>query len=179
MMTGERVAAVGQAARRRRPHLMLACVVAGLALSPAGALAVAILAVFAAVVAVLGFGRLGGGTAIALVFGAAVLGTLRIAAIDRPARAAPPGTVIDANATLLDTPRPTRFGSSATMQIDSGPARDLRVLARVESGSWPPDAGPGLRVRMRALVRDPRGRARDQRAAPATANLGAPGTPGS
>jgi competence protein ComEC len=175
------VAAIRRRARRHRPHVLLACLVGGLASSPGGLAAVgAWIGTVGAVAIALrapGAGRDGGarrdspaartgaattaalGVLLALAGGLA--GLARIESIDRPARAAPPGTAIVARATLLEPPRATRFGTAAEMRIDSGPARGLRVMARVafEPG-WPAAAargrpappGPGLRVRMRALV---------------------------
>src|SRR5437660_3436349 len=144
-----------RALRRRRPHLALACVVAGLALAPAGPVGPALAAACAAVGGAFAFGRRGCLTAFVLVVGAGWLGSARIAAIDRPARAAPPGSVIQATATILQSPRPGRFDWSAPMRIDTGRARGLRVWARAAPRAWPEDAGPGMVVRLRGLVRDP------------------------
>jgi competence protein ComEC len=124
--------------------------------------------------------------AAALVFAAAIAGSLRIAAVDRPAAEAPPGSVIDAEATLLERPRQGLFGSSAPMKVDSGPARGLRILAR-NSERWP-SLEPGTRFRLRGLVRSPApggasGGSAEPRAPadpkiPSEANAGEPGTPG-
>src|SRR6187200_1418165 len=97
------------AARKPRPHLAISCVVAGLAFSPAGAPSSLVAATFAAIVGGWTFGRRGAAFAGALVLGAALFGGLRIHAIDVPAAAAPPGSVVDAEATLLERPRAGLF----------------------------------------------------------------------
>src|SRR4051794_2622761 len=121
-------AAITREIRRRRPHLLIACVVAGLALAPVGVGPVLCSAAVAATVGAYGFGRGGAALAIALVLGAAVFASWRMESIDRPASAARPGSHIEATATLLDRPRTGLFGSSAPMQIETGPARGLRIL---------------------------------------------------
>src|SRR5205085_9519401 len=93
--------------------------------------------------------------ATALVVAGGAAGAARLASIDRPARVAPPGSAIEATATLLEHPRRTPFGSAAPMRIETGPARGLRVLARVGDGGWPQPPAPGLRFRLRGLVRQP------------------------
>ncbi|MFL5895812.1 MAG: ComEC/Rec2 family competence protein [Thermoleophilaceae bacterium] len=186
------VRAAIRAARRRRPHLLLAAVVAGLAASPFGAIWIAVTVAVAVAIAATAFGSRAVVAGALLVAAAAAVGTARIAAIDAPARAAPPGTAIQAIATLLERPRPTRFGSSAPMAIESGPARGLHVLARVDAAAWPTGVAEGLRVRLRGLVREPAGGGAhtgavspgevDVRAGaksvPTEANGGKPGTPG-
>src|SRR4051794_34907942 len=145
------VALIRAEARKRRPYLAIGCVVAGLALAPAGAAPVLVASAVAVVAATFGFGRRGGMVAATLVLAAGLVGALRIAAIDRPAAQAQPGTVIEAEAILLERPRQEAFGTSAAMKIESGPARGLRVLAR--NGELWPTLEPGARFRMRALVR--------------------------
>src|SRR3954454_3881912 len=141
------------AARKRRPHLAISCAVAGLALAPAGWMAVVVGCLLAATAGRFAFGVRGMAVAAGLVIGAATFGGLRIAAIERPATAAPPGTVVAADATLLERPRAGLFGFSAVMQIDSGPARGLRILARTTDAL--PASDPGVRFRMHGFVRDP------------------------
>jgi competence protein ComEC len=160
--------------------------VAGLALSPAGSKPPLVAAALAAILSACVFGRRSAAWAAALVLGAALIGGLRVHAIDAPAAAAPPGTVIDAEATLLERPRAGLFGSSAPMRIESGPARGLRILARNDE-AWP-SMDPGVRFRIRAFVRMPRaaaagafaptGAAHPTGAMPSEANAGDPGTPG-
>src|SRR4051795_7167312 len=137
--------------RKRRPHLAVACVAAGLALAPAGWLPALVAAGLAAAIASPSFGARGAACAVALVTCSTTVGVVRLAAIDRPAKAAPPGSVVDAEATLLERPRRGLFTSSAPMRIESGPAAGLHVLAR--TGEWPA-ADPGVRFRLRGFVRE-------------------------
>src|SRR3954453_4819969 len=160
--------------RRRRPHLLIACVVAGLALAPAGAVAVVGGCTISAVVGAIGFGRSGAMAAILLLLASALFAEGRIEAIDRPATAAPPGSRIEATATLLERPRAGLFGSSAPMQIETGPARGLRILARRDAFDWPA-TDPGTRFQIEGFVRVDAARAP---AAPMPAS-GAPAAPGS
>src|SRR4051794_30649021 len=189
-------------AQRRLPHVAITCVVAGLALSPVGWVPVLVAACSAGAGGRWVFGRRGGAVALALVLIAAAGGALRIAAIDRPARAAPPGSALDAEATLLERPRVTRFGSSAPMRIETGPAHGLRVLGRSRDSRWPA-SDPGIRFHIHGFVKpatassaDPggstaaapgsaagalasgSGRPASASAAPSEANAGKPGTPG-
>ncbi|HEX6712956.1 MAG TPA: ComEC/Rec2 family competence protein, partial [Thermoleophilaceae bacterium] len=129
----------------------------------------------AAAAAAWAFGNRGAAVAAVLVIAAASVGALRIEAIDRPARAAPPGSVIEAEATLLERPRQGLYSSSAPMKIESGPARGLKILARNDR-PWPA-IDPGARFRMRGFVREAAA-AGPTGARPSEANAGAPGTPG-
>src|SRR3954452_8045207 len=138
--------------RRRRPHLLIACVVAGLAFAPAGAVAVVGACTVSALVGAVGFGRSGAMAAILLLLASALFAEWRIAAIDRPATAAPPGSRIEATATLLERPRSGLFGSSAPMRIESGRARGLRILARRDAFEWPA-TDPGTRFQIEGFVR--------------------------
>ncbi|MFL5895748.1 MAG: hypothetical protein ACJ76Z_11645, partial [Thermoleophilaceae bacterium] len=83
------VRAAIRAARRRRPHLLLAAVVAGLAASPFGAIWIAVTVAVAVAIAATAFGSRTVMAGALLVAAAAAVGTARIAAIDAPARAAP------------------------------------------------------------------------------------------
>src|SRR3954452_8543905 len=139
--------------RKRRPHLLIGCAAAGLGLGPAGWMAAATAAAVATAVAWWTFGSRAMGIAAAMVLGAAMIGALRIAQIDRPAPAAPPGSAIEAEATLLEHPRQGLYSASAPMKIESGPAKGLRILAR-NSGTWPA-VDPGVRFRLRGFVRTP------------------------
>lgn len=171
------------AARRRQPHLAISCVVAGLALAAGGWVPTAIACVLASALAAWIFGSRGAAGAAALVIVASLVGSARIAAIDRPARAAPPGTALVAEATLLERPRPGLFGSSAVMRIETGSARGLRIYARRDEISWPA-VDPGVRFRIRGFVRPSEADGRGVKpgagagAIPSEANAGAPGTPG-
>lgn len=166
-------------ARRRRPHLAIACVVAGLALSPVGSTAAVVAAAAAGAVGVVAFGRRGSLVAVTLVLSAAAFGALRLAAADRPAQAAPVGSAVDAVATLLERPRPGLHGSSAPMRIESGPAKGLKILGRRRELAWPA-AEPGTRFHIRGFVKPPPGGPRiPALGGPVSeANAGRPGTPG-
>src|SRR3954453_10234512 len=135
--------------RKRRPHLLIGCVAARLALAPAGWMAAATAAAVATALAWWTFGSRAMGIAAATVLGAAMIGALRIAEIDRPATAAPPGSAIEAEATLLEHPRQGLYSASAPMKIESGPAKGLRICAG-NSGMWPP-ADPRGRFRLRCF----------------------------
>src|SRR3954469_18968918 len=117
----------------------MACAAVSLALVPLGALAIMSVAAIAIGIAARAFGARAAATTAALVLTCAAGGALRLAAIDRPARAAPPGAVIDAKAALLERPRAGIFGSSAPMRIETGPARALRILARNRDPRWNAD----------------------------------------
>jgi competence protein ComEC len=148
-----RFAPLRAAARKRRPHLAIACVVAGLALAPAGGAAIGVAVVVAAATAAWAFDARGAAVAALLIVGAAAVGTFRIGSIDRPAGAAPPGSALDATATLLERPRQGLFGWSAPMRIESGRATGLRIFARTRT-EWPAQ-DPGTRFRVRGVVRVP------------------------
>jgi competence protein ComEC len=95
----------------------------------------------------LGRPRLAATLGLALLLGATA-GSARLHAIDGPARAARPGSGVEATATLLERPRPSRFGSSATLRIDSGPSSGAHVLARTPARRWPRGGEPGSRLRV-------------------------------
>jgi competence protein ComEC len=125
-------------------------------------------------------GRRAAAVVATIVMAAAVCGAVRLAAIDRPAAAAPPGSAVDEVATLLERPRPGHFGSSAPMRIETGRAHGLRMLARRRTTEWPA-THPGTRFRLHGLVA--RADGAPARAAPSAirvseANAGKPGTPG-
>src|SRR3954447_3944058 len=140
--------------RRRRPQLLIACAAAGLAAAAAGEPGVACACALAGALGWFAFGRRGLVVAVGVFAVSAAFGVWRIVAIDRPAQAAAPGSVIEATATLLERPRPGLFGSSAPMKIETGPARGLRILARRSARTWPA-SDPGVRFRIRGFVRPP------------------------
>lgn len=115
----------------RRPwHVLLGAVAGGLALGPARPEAVA--AVAGACVAagvLLRAPPLGLAACVAVVAGACG-GTVRLAHIERSATSLAPGATVSETALLLERPRPSRFGWSATARLMS---RGTRVLLR---GSW-------------------------------------------
>src|SRR3954470_22986344 len=154
----------------------MGCVAVCLAAVPLGALAITSVAAIAIGIAAWAFGARAAAITAVLILTCAAGGALRLAAIDRPARAVPPGAVIDAKATLLERPRAGIFGSSAPMKVDTGPARGLRILARNHDSRW--NADPGTRFQVRGLVlASNRSGGADAHTASET-NAGPPGTPG-
>lgn len=149
------LAGVRRFLRRNRPHVTIAACAAGLAASPHGArpIIACLLLALATAVALDRVRTQARILVVAAALGGVVAGAARIEAIDRPARAAPPGSAIQARATLLEHARDTRFGRRVPMRIDSGPARGLRVMAHMDFDIHTrAPMGPGLRVQMRALV---------------------------
>src|SRR5690242_10841093 len=113
---------------QRRPfHAVVGVFAVGLAASEhprtIGAVALAVLVVAASLAAAgprgLGTG-LALGLALPLLVGAAI-GSSRLHAIDAAAYRARSGMAVAARATLVEHPRPSRFGSSAVLRIESGP----------------------------------------------------------
>ena len=79
-------------------------------------------------------------------------GTARIDAIDATADRVEPGEAISGEATVLERPRPSRFGSSAVVRLANG----ARVLARADAGTaWPEAGEPGTIVALSGLARAP------------------------
>ena len=152
-MTGPRVVV----ALDRYPHLLAAALVtAGLAASsyPSAALAAAGAAV--AIAAALWRAGVRRGVAltaaVALIAGVAA-GTARVAAIDAQAERVKPGERIEGEATLVERPRPSRFGSSAVLELPNG----ARVLARAGGRvRWPSGGEPGTVVGVTGTARRPR-----------------------
>src|SRR5205085_2878923 len=123
----------------RRPyHAGAAALAAGLALAVAPPSAVALCG-FAAVACLLAL-RLARIALLVVVFVVAgsAFGHWRLDAIDRDA--APPGAALEGRALLLEPPKPSRFGSSAVVRMESGRFRGMRVLARTSGRArWPED----------------------------------------
>ena len=141
----------------RYPHLVAAVLVAvGLAAAPYPAVDVAAGISGVAVGAVLHSLGVRRGVAltaaVALVAGAGV-GTARVAAIDKEAGLVKPGERVEGDATVLERPRPSRFGSSAVLELASG----AHVLARASGGTrWPARGEPGTIVAVTGTARAPR-----------------------
>ena len=90
--------------------------------------------------------------AAALLIGMAV-GTLRIAAIDATAARVTAGESVRGEATVLERPRRSAFGSSAVLRLANG----ARVLARVDRGvRWPGGGEPGTIIQVSGVGRAPR-----------------------
>jgi competence protein ComEC len=93
---------------------------------------------------------------------ATVVGAARLAAIDRDLARLPDGAALATTAHLIEPPRPGPYGASATVEIAAGPARGLRLLARLResgtaSGGRPgadlADAAVGSELRLRGVYR--------------------------
>jgi competence protein ComEC len=97
------------------------------------------------------------GLAASLLVGGALLGQLRLRAIDAPAARVGDNATLDARGYLLARPRFERFGSSSEVVISSGPLRGARLLARLpRSRAWPAGGRPGVELAMAGVVRRPR-----------------------
>jgi competence protein ComEC len=134
-------------------HVLLACAAAGLGLAEAAPLVVAVTAVVAfALLAQTRAARLGA-MAAALVLGAALVGELRLAAIDGPAGKVRDGEYVDLRAHLLSAPRDGRFGASAEVEVGSGRLRDAHLLVRAPRWSpLPRGARPGAELRLEGRI---------------------------
>jgi competence protein ComEC len=141
----------------RRPfHAGAAALAAGLALAQSPSSAAAAALILGTACAALRRRRLAAVVGLALLTGATI-GAARLAAIDRQMRAATPGTSLAASATLLERPRPSRFGSSAELRIETGRASGARVLARMEGHApWPGGGEPGTGLRVTGALETPR-----------------------
>jgi len=142
---------------QRFPHLLSAALVAlGLALAPHPAAAVAGLAAGAG--CALGLALAGVRHAVAVVAAVALLagvavGTARVEAIDSVAARVHPGQRVADEATLIERPRPSQFGSSAVIKLPNA----TRVLARASGHlRWPDGGEPGTIVRVEGTARAPR-----------------------
>lgn len=140
-------------------HLGLGALVGGLALASttwegAAALAGVVLLVVA------GLGRPALGLLLAaLVLAGTGVGATRLDMLERSLVALPPGTGLAADAFLVEHPRPGRFGSSAVVEVASGPAAGTWLLARGgRELRWPPDAPIGAVLAVKGGVKAPRSR---------------------
>ncbi len=141
----------------RYPHLVAAALVAAglvLAIEPRAATA----GIVVAVAACLGLLRAGARPVVALTLGVALVagigaGTARLAAIDAGAALVKPGERVEGQATVVERPRQSRFGSSAVLELPRG----ARVLARAPDGArWPAGGEPGTIVEVAGSARAPR-----------------------
>ncbi|HEV2075348.1 MAG TPA: ComEC/Rec2 family competence protein, partial [Thermoleophilaceae bacterium] len=80
----------------------------------------------------------------ALLLAGGAIGDARVAAVDAPAGSLGEGLRVDAQAVLLEHPRPSPFGWSAEIELLEGPARGARLLARgSQDVDLPEGAAPG------------------------------------
>jgi competence protein ComEC len=92
-----------------------------------------------------------------MVCAGAVGGAWRIDAIDRSASlVGPDGTSITGLAVLLEHPRPSQFGSSASIRMISGQATGAPLLARLSGPRpWPGGGDPGSILRVAGIAKQP------------------------
>jgi competence protein ComEC len=150
-------------AGRRPHHIVLAALATGIATAPApewvAAFAVtaapAIGAAAARSVSVRPIAP--AALACAAVLAGTAVGTLRLDAIDTPARrAGPDGAALTGTAVLLEHPRPSRFGSSAAIRMTSGRASGATVLGRIDGPRpWPALGRPGAILRVSGTAAPP------------------------
>jgi competence protein ComEC len=134
----------------RHPHLVLlgaflaGLLSAGIGQRPLPAEPVVLAA--AAAVAALAWLRapaLGVWVLVALAAGAAT-GAARVGEIDAPGAVIDEGLAVEGPVVLLERPRASAFGSSAVVELTSGPAEGARLVARAsDEVEWPAEAGVG------------------------------------
>lgn len=154
---------VGRAAHRCRAHLLLAALAAGLLASP-GRWEWAVVAAAAALV-LLALADAAGLAlaAAALLIAGSLAGDARLAAIDRgSARLGAAGldrgvpVPIAGRAHLLEPPRRSRFGWSATIRLADGPLAGVRLYARAPGAAGrPARLRAGAEARVLGLARPP------------------------
>ena len=147
----------GELASRRRYHAGAAALALGLAAAPAPAAVPVALALAAAGSLTLLRQPRVALVVTALVCAGAVAGSLRLESIDAAAaRGGPAGRGVAGLAVLLEHPRPSRFDSSAAIEMRSGPAAGAKLLARLDgTRGWPKGGAPGTIVRVTGSVRKP------------------------
>jgi competence protein ComEC len=141
----------------------VAALAVGFALAPAPAWAIPAAAIVGALVAVVAARPDGTTTSLLALFVAgvvcagAVVGGLRLQAIDRDAAlAGPDGSPLAGTAVLLEHPRPSRFGSSAAVHMISGRAAGSKLLARISGAPrWPSGGAPGAILRVSGTAKKP------------------------
>ncbi len=128
-------------------HATLAALVIGLALSPAGLTAAAgAAALVAALGAALRVPMVGLSMAAMLLAGVG-MGGARLDALDSGTDVLGGGRQIAADAVLLERPRASTFGSTAEVEIASGPLAGVRLAARTPADvEWPAGARPGTQL---------------------------------
>ena len=126
-------------------------------MSPAPAQwSIVVVAVQIAVIAVVRAHPLAVVVALAIVIGAAA-GGARLAAIERPSRSLTFGARLQADAVLLERPRPAGRQQVAALRIVGPRGRGARVLARADVGQrWARGLGPGAVIAVRGELRRPR-----------------------
>jgi competence protein ComEC len=134
-------------------HVLLASAATGLALAEATPLLLVGAAVVPFVLLARTHAALLGAIASALALGGALVGDLRLAAIDGPAGRVRDGERVDLRAHLLSAPRHGSFGASAEVEVAYGRLRDARLLVRVPRWSPLPGAArPGAELRLEGSI---------------------------
>lgn len=86
-----------------------------------------------------------------LLLGGVLAGDARLAALDRALAGPPPGSLIATRATVLERPRPGRFGASLLVATPAG----TRYVARLGPGASGAAMRVGAEVRLEGYVRHP------------------------
>ena len=127
-------------------HVAVGCLAAGLALSPFAPRTALIAAAATGTLVLLGCRRAPGRTAPALaamaaaaLLAGAAFGEARLRSIEAPAARVRDGPVRQLRVYLATPPRSSAFGSSAEVEVSSGPARGVRLLMR--AARWAPLPG--------------------------------------
>jgi len=84
------------------------------------------------------------------------VGAARLHTIDAPQRALHAGGVVAERAYLLERPRFGSFGSSAEVQLVSGPARGAHLLAVSDGVAWPAGIRPGTELELTGSAEPPK-----------------------
>ena len=146
--------AAGELTDRLRYHLGAASVAAGLALATGPGEVVSIAGALTLVFAALVRRARSGAVLAAVLVAGAVVGEVRLRAIDAPAGRVAPYTSIDADAVLLERPRAAGRRTTAAMRLETGRAAGAKVLAFTD-GAWRGPDEPGTVVRVRGVARPP------------------------
>jgi competence protein ComEC len=134
-------------------HVLLASAASGLVLAEATPLLLVGTAVVPFVLLARTHAALLGAIVSALVLGGALVGDLRLAAIDSPAGRVRDGERVDLRAHLLSAPRHGPFGATAEVEVGYGRLRDARLLVRVPRWSPLPGAArPGAELRLEGSI---------------------------
>jgi competence protein ComEC len=154
---GAAIRTSGDGLSRRPYHVGAAGLALGLALAPAPRLAAPVVAgVGALMLAMLRLRPLALLVA-GLICAGALAGGWRLHAIDGAAsRAGTAGSPLVAQATLLEHPRPSLFGSSAAVRLASGRGEGALLLARLDGHRpWPDGGRPGTILRVAGTLEEP------------------------
>jgi len=97
---------------------------------------------------------------VALLVGGAGIGAARIAAEDRSTLVARAPGSLEARVLLVEPPRPSPFGSRATLEVADGRDAGERLMAYADRElRWPAEAGAGLELEVAGRLRRPKSKA--------------------